>query len=286
MRALICGPPGTPYHDATFVFDLQLTPEFPQQPPLVHYLSHGERINPNLYENGRVCLSLLGTWTGRQSCELWSPETSSVLQVLVSIQGLVLCEMPYFNEAGYEKQLGSDEGEHHARRYNEGALLLSLKAMQACMHRPAPPFEELTRLHYCSVRPRVLQRCRTLIPLKDAPRPAAAAAAGGGGASEAFAAASAGAAPAAAPAAAPVAAPVAAPDAAAPDAAAPASASADAAAGAPAAKGPVAQAELEGVLNEVPSLGFLHSLARALPGLEKCFEEHLAEKGEEPGEKS
>ena len=110
MRALICGPPGTPYHDATFVFDLQLTPEFPQQPPLVHYLSHGERINPNLYENGRVCLSLLGTWTGRQSCELWSPETSSVLQVLVSIQGLVLCEMPYFNEAGYEKQLGSEEG--------------------------------------------------------------------------------------------------------------------------------------------------------------------------------
>ena len=101
--------------------------KFPQQPPSVYYLSHGQRINPNLYENGKVCLSLLGTWTGRQSCELWNPQTSSVLQVLVSIQGLVLCEMPYFNEAGYDKQLGTTEGEHHARRYNEGTMLLTLK---------------------------------------------------------------------------------------------------------------------------------------------------------------
>ena len=46
--------------------------------------------------------------------------------MLLSIQALVLCEQPYYNEAGYEKQLGTSEGAHHARRYNEGALLLSL----------------------------------------------------------------------------------------------------------------------------------------------------------------
>eukprot|EP00964_Phaeocystis_antarctica_P054463 scaffold32022_cov62-Phaeocystis_antarctica.AAC.1 len=74
------GPPGTPYEDAVFVFDLQLPPDFPQQPPAVHYISHAERINPNLYENGKVCLSLLGTWTGRESCELWNPASSTVLQ--------------------------------------------------------------------------------------------------------------------------------------------------------------------------------------------------------------
>ena len=80
MRALVMGPPGTPYEDAVFVFDLQLPPDFPQQPPAVHYISHAERINPNLYENGKVCLSLLGTWTGRESCELWNPASSTVLQ--------------------------------------------------------------------------------------------------------------------------------------------------------------------------------------------------------------
>ena len=81
LRALVLGPPATPYVDAVFVFDIQLPPDFPQQPPSVHYVSHGERVNPNLYENGKVCLSLLGTWTGRQSCELWNPEESTVLQV-------------------------------------------------------------------------------------------------------------------------------------------------------------------------------------------------------------
>ena len=33
-----------------------------------------------------------------------------MLQVLVSIQGLVLVDKPYYNEAGYEKQVGSEEG--------------------------------------------------------------------------------------------------------------------------------------------------------------------------------
>ena len=168
LRVLIVGPPGTPYHDAVFVFDLQLPADFPQQPPAVHYLSHGERINPNLYENGKVCLSLLGTWTGRESCELWNPKTSTVLQVLVSIQALVLCEQPYYNEAGYERQLGTDEGGHHARRYNEGAFLLSLKSMQTSLRYLSPPFEALTRTHFQKARARIVDRCRKLLELKAA----------------------------------------------------------------------------------------------------------------------
>ena len=35
-------------------------------------------------------------------------------QVLISIQALVLCEQPYYNEAGYDKQLGTNEV--HSRR--------------------------------------------------------------------------------------------------------------------------------------------------------------------------
>ena len=170
LRVFITGPPGTPYQDAVFIFDVQLPPDFPQQPPLIYYLSHGERINPNLHENGKVCLSILGTWTGKQSCELWNPQTSSVLQVLVSIQGLVLCEMPYFNEAGYDKQLGTDEGAYHARRYNEGALLLSLKAMMTSIKYTSPPFERLTRLHFHTARKRILQRLHKLLELKDSPQ--------------------------------------------------------------------------------------------------------------------
>jgi hypothetical protein len=39
------------------------------------------RFNPNLYNCGKVCLSLLGTWSGGQG-ESWNPEVSSAFQVL------------------------------------------------------------------------------------------------------------------------------------------------------------------------------------------------------------
>jgi ubiquitin-protein ligase len=46
----------------------------------VWYRSWGLRVNPNLYENGYVCLSLLNTWNGRAH-ECWNPEASTLLQV-------------------------------------------------------------------------------------------------------------------------------------------------------------------------------------------------------------
>ena len=50
-------------------------------------------MNPNLYEEGKVCLSILGTWAGDKS-ESWSAARSSLLQAFVSIQGLVLVKEP------------------------------------------------------------------------------------------------------------------------------------------------------------------------------------------------
>ena len=38
------------------------------------------RFNPNLYKDGKVCLSLLGTWPGAQG-EQWSKQISTIIQV-------------------------------------------------------------------------------------------------------------------------------------------------------------------------------------------------------------
>lgn len=38
------------------------------------------RFNPNLYNDGKVCLSVLNTWHGRPE-EKWNAQTSSFLQV-------------------------------------------------------------------------------------------------------------------------------------------------------------------------------------------------------------
>lgn len=108
---------------------------------LAYYHSGGLRLNPNLYENGKVCLSLLNTWTGKGN-EVWNPSSSNVLQVLVSIQGLVLNAKPYFNEPGYDKQIGSAEGEKNSLAYKENSFLLSCKSMLYILHRP-PKVEEI-----------------------------------------------------------------------------------------------------------------------------------------------
>ncbi|GKV05225.1 hypothetical protein SLEP1_g17257 [Rubroshorea leprosula] len=90
---------GTPYHDGLFFFDITFPLDYPNRPLMAHYRSFGFRINPNLYANGKVFLSLINTWVGKK-IEKWNPNESTVLQLLLSIQGLVLNEKPYFNEPG------------------------------------------------------------------------------------------------------------------------------------------------------------------------------------------
>ncbi|OWF39374.1 Ubiquitin-conjugating enzyme E2 O [Mizuhopecten yessoensis] len=88
FSAMIMGPAKTPYEDAPFFFDIHLRAEYPNCPPLFHYIAFcSDRLNPNLYEDGNVCVSLLGTWEGKDK-ENWT-SNSNLLQVLVSIQGNV-----------------------------------------------------------------------------------------------------------------------------------------------------------------------------------------------------
>lgn len=86
LSVIIEGPANTPYEDGLFMFDMQLSGQYPRSPPLVHYVSYSsERLNPNLYVEGKVCVSLLGTWMGKGT-EVWGP-SSTLLQLFVSIQG-------------------------------------------------------------------------------------------------------------------------------------------------------------------------------------------------------
>ena len=98
LRVLIVGPFGTPYEFAPFVVDFHFGSSFPTTSPDAHFHSwtgNAGRINPNLYEDGKICLSLLGTWDADERNEEWSSKKSTVLQVLVSLMGLVLVKEPY-----------------------------------------------------------------------------------------------------------------------------------------------------------------------------------------------
>lgn len=113
IRALIAAPLNTPYGGGLFCFDVYVPNDYPQVPPKVILLTTGGgrvRFGPNLYANGKVCLSLLGTWPGPK----WSPSHSNLYQILVSIQALILgAEQPYYLEPGH----GGWEGEKKDGQY-------------------------------------------------------------------------------------------------------------------------------------------------------------------------
>jgi ubiquitin-protein ligase len=117
LRVMITGPDGSPYANGCFFFDINLPASYPQVAPKVQFLTTGGgkiRFNPNLYNCGKVCLSLLGTWSGPG----WISGESTMLQVLISIQSLILVPDPYFNEPGWEASRGTLRGEAASKQYN------------------------------------------------------------------------------------------------------------------------------------------------------------------------
>jgi ubiquitin-protein ligase len=118
MKALIVGSSGTPYAHGCFEFDIFCDNKYPNESPKMNLMTTGAgavRFNPNLYACGKVCLSLLGTWRG-SATENWDPKLSTILQVLVSVQAIIMSEEVYFNEPGFENEAGTVEGE----KKNEG----------------------------------------------------------------------------------------------------------------------------------------------------------------------
>merc|ERR1719154_130124 len=106
------------------------------------------RFNPNLYQDGKVCLSLLGTWDGAQG-EHWNQHTSTILQVLISIQSLILCPEPYYNEPGFERKYGTECCLAHSAKYNEEVLKNNLRyAISDAIKCPPVGFEEAVNIHF------------------------------------------------------------------------------------------------------------------------------------------
>ncbi|KAL5229737.1 hypothetical protein ABZP36_028513 [Zizania latifolia] len=162
LRAVIMGPAGTPYHDGLFFFDIYFPPHYPSVPPMVNYRSGGLRLNPNLYACGKVCLSLLNTWSGT-GCEKWNPSNSTMLQVLVSIQALVLNAKPYFNEPGYALHANTPYGEKKSLTYNEDTFLLSCRTMLYSLRNPPKHFADFIAGHFRRYGHSILIACRAYL---------------------------------------------------------------------------------------------------------------------------
>ncbi|KAI8522566.1 hypothetical protein RHMOL_Rhmol13G0006500 [Rhododendron molle] len=117
MRAVIIGPPKTPYYQALFFFDILFPSNYPTCPPKLFCQSQGLDLNhPSLQPDGKRFLSLLETG------ECWDPNQSNLLQVLIAIQRLALNFKPYFTES--EK-----------REYNRNAIIFTSEAIVRTLER-------------------------------------------------------------------------------------------------------------------------------------------------------
>jgi ubiquitin-protein ligase len=148
---LISGPKDTPYENGLFEFHAYFPQDYPNKVPqvLIHTTGNDQvRFNPNLYKNGKVCLSLLGTWQGQEG-EKWNAKTSTFLQVMVSIQSLILIENPYFNEPGWEREMNSSSGKQKSDAYNEALQPHTIRlAMLDMIKNPPNGFEDVVATHF------------------------------------------------------------------------------------------------------------------------------------------
>lgn len=118
------------------------------------------RFNPNLYADGKVCLSLLGTWHGGDESEKWRPGSSNLFQVLLSLQGMIFISDPYFNEPAYEGMRGTAEGGSSSLKYNSEIWLNNIRyAMIDQLKRLRPGFETATLTHFRLLRWRIMKQC-------------------------------------------------------------------------------------------------------------------------------
>jgi len=96
--AMVIGPADTPYADGFYLFKLNFPCNYPHYPPKLTFMTNDlerTRFNPNLYVNGKVCLSILNTWKG----ERWT-SCQTIRSILMSLI-MVLNEQPLTNEPGY-----------------------------------------------------------------------------------------------------------------------------------------------------------------------------------------
>ena len=148
---IIAGPEGTPYDSGCFLFRMYCPATYPDKNPKVNIYTTGNgsfRFGPNLYCDGKVCLSILGTWLA-QAGESWIPGTSTMMQIMISIQSIVMNADPYFNEPGYERSYGTESGMKSSREYNHPIRLHNMKlAMLDMIRNPTQGFENAILTHF------------------------------------------------------------------------------------------------------------------------------------------
>ena len=129
LTVFVTGPLKTPYENGIFQFMVDCGNNYPIKPPNISILTTNNgtiRFNPNFYANGKLCVSMLGTW-GQTT---WNP-VLQIETILLSIQSM-MTEDPYHNEPGHEQHTNSDMCGNYAAKIRHEVIRIAI--IQSCKH--------------------------------------------------------------------------------------------------------------------------------------------------------
>jgi ubiquitin-protein ligase len=99
LEALVIGPPDTPYQGAFMYIKINLPSNYPFAVPKFKFCTPEVEpcyMHPNMYSNGKICLSIINTWASNE----WNAG-ATLENVLVTIQSRLTCN-PIIYEPSFE----------------------------------------------------------------------------------------------------------------------------------------------------------------------------------------
>lgn len=169
IRCIMSGPKDTPYALGLYVFDIYCSSKYPMSPPeimLVNIGSSKNRLNPNLYTSGCICMSILNTYSGSTpyAAEKWNPSISTLSQIIISIQANIFTSEPYFNEASHMSTYGTLQGKIASDDYNNqvkyGIILAGMKdPISMALKNRLAPFSQVILAHFRLLKNKIKSQC-------------------------------------------------------------------------------------------------------------------------------
>ena len=164
--AIIFGPKDTIYENGVYLFEFNFPDTYPFKPPKLTYLTNNgkTRFNPNLYRNGKVCISILNTWRG--------PGWTSCMTIRTILVTLVTLfhNKPLLNEPGITEK-------HHAfnnynkiieyRNYDTAIRNVILKKILPDKFKPLWP---IIKKHFETNKKNIMNKIDSLIKENSKPK--------------------------------------------------------------------------------------------------------------------
>ena len=125
--AFMFGPKDTPYEFCPLEYSFSIPDDYPFAPPKVLYRTNDgkTRFHPNFYVDGKVCLSILGTYSGPK----WA-SSMNISTILLSIYSL-MTDNPLTHEPCYEfTKLHTPKNQQYADYIEHQIIQLFVKLIQ------------------------------------------------------------------------------------------------------------------------------------------------------------